>query len=114
MHVAPFWHGLEEQGASVGGLLGVELGEVDGLDDVEGDAEPVTEGEFDGTLLGSELGELDGTTLGPTLGLDEGTAEGSSDGALVTAIPYTSTSLALRNWLLCLSRTEAPTVSAKV
>ena len=52
----------------MGRLLGVELGEAEGLDEIEGEADAVAVGEFDGTALG--------TTLGLVLGLDEGTAEG--------------------------------------
>ena len=57
MHVAPFWHGLKEHGDSVGGLLGVELGKLEGLVEVGGEADTVTDGEIDGTVLGSVLVE---------------------------------------------------------
>ena len=56
MHVAPFWHGLEEHGDSVGGLLGAKVGMLEGLVEIEGEADAVAVGEFDGTTLGSEDG----------------------------------------------------------
>ena len=97
MHVAPFWHGLEEHGDSVGGLLGAKVGMLEGLVEIEGEADAVAVGEFDGTTLGaedgralsvgSELGWADGEADAVTVGEFDGTTLGSEDGRALICDP---------------------------
>eukprot|EP00978_Attheya_sp_CCMP212_P009601 scaffold22774_cov55-Attheya_sp.AAC.2 len=67
---------------SDGDVLGVDIGELEGL--AEGLADGETEGEVDGLLVGWELGEADGvpdgTSDGNAVGLEDGVVVGSEEG----------------------------------